>query len=255
MRDVLRAMTYNVHGCVGTDGVLDPNRIARVIAMHSPDIVALQELDVGRRRSGAIDQPRYLAEALAYGYHFTAARNCEGGTYGNAVLTRHPFEVRSEGLLPVRTGEVRSVQWLRIETPIETIDVLNTHLGLDRRERDLQVATILSAEWLAHVERSDAVVVCGDFNAGPRSRVYRRLTEDLTDAQSARKKPTGTWPSRFPLVRLDHILSSGRAKATRCIVPRDALTRVASDHLPVVVDLELTPRPRESKDEALLEIA
>ena len=40
-----RVMTYNVHACVGTDGRLDVERIASVIRMYSPDIVALQELD------------------------------------------------------------------------------------------------------------------------------------------------------------------------------------------------------------------
>ena len=51
--DTLRVMTYNVHSCVGMDGKLDAERIARVIARARPDVVALQELDVGRARTGA----------------------------------------------------------------------------------------------------------------------------------------------------------------------------------------------------------
>src|SRR5690606_25634562 len=46
--ETLRVMTYNVHSCIGMDGKLDPERIARVIARARPDVVALQELDVGR---------------------------------------------------------------------------------------------------------------------------------------------------------------------------------------------------------------
>ena len=72
-----------------------------------------------------VDQPRAIAARLGLRYWFTSARSCEGGSYGNAVLTRHPFAVRSEGLLPVRRGEVRSVQWLRITTPLGDIDLLN----------------------------------------------------------------------------------------------------------------------------------
>lgn len=249
--NVLRAMTYNVHGCVGTDGVLDEHRVARVIERYAPDVVALQELDVGRRRSLGRDQPRVLAERLGYGVHFTAARRCEGGTYGNAILTRFPFEVRSEGLLPVRRGEVRSVQWVRLATPATKVDVLNTHLGLDRRERELQVDTLVSAEWLAHVERAGAVIVCGDFNAGPRSRVYERLVRDLVDAQSSRRKPLATWPSRFPVVRLDHVLSTPSARARACFVPRDALVRAASDHLPIVVDFDIDVAVRPKQDETV----
>jgi hypothetical protein len=46
----LRILTYNVHRCMGMDGKLSPERIARVIARHTPDVVALQEPDVGRER-------------------------------------------------------------------------------------------------------------------------------------------------------------------------------------------------------------
>jgi endonuclease/exonuclease/phosphatase family metal-dependent hydrolase len=35
-----RILTYNVHRCVGTDRRLDVGRIAAVIAVERPDIVA-----------------------------------------------------------------------------------------------------------------------------------------------------------------------------------------------------------------------
>jgi hypothetical protein len=54
-RNTLRIMTYNVHSCVGMDGRLSTSRIARIISQCRPDIVALQELDVGRGRTGSID--------------------------------------------------------------------------------------------------------------------------------------------------------------------------------------------------------
>src|ERR1043166_9235171 len=52
----LRVATYNVHGCVGTDGQRSEGRIAEVIASMSADIVGLQELDLGRGRSAHADQ-------------------------------------------------------------------------------------------------------------------------------------------------------------------------------------------------------
>ena len=60
----LRIMTYNVHRCVGADGRADPRRIADVIAACQPDMVALQELDVGRLRTGGIDQVDAIAHPL-----------------------------------------------------------------------------------------------------------------------------------------------------------------------------------------------
>ena len=49
----IRLMTYNVHRCVGVDRKLDLERVADVIAASRPDVVALQELDVGRARTRA----------------------------------------------------------------------------------------------------------------------------------------------------------------------------------------------------------
>lgn len=85
-------MTYNVHGCVGMDGKLAPERIAsRVIARHTPDIVALQELDVGRRRSNGVDQAELIARRLEMEQIFSASLHVEEGRYGNAILTHLPM--------------------------------------------------------------------------------------------------------------------------------------------------------------------
>eukprot|EP01036_Dinobryon_divergens_P054167 gene54167-72393_t len=56
----MRLVTYNVHRCVGIDRRLDVERIAGVIAELEPDIVCLQELDVGRARTGGVDQARAI---------------------------------------------------------------------------------------------------------------------------------------------------------------------------------------------------
>ena len=41
-------MTYNIRGCVGADGKCEPSRVADVIRAVDPDVVALQEVDVGQ---------------------------------------------------------------------------------------------------------------------------------------------------------------------------------------------------------------
>ena len=92
----LRVMTYNTHASVGSDGSCRPERIAEVIRRYSPDVVALQEVDVGQRRSGGHDQARVLAELTDLSAHFTSAREAGGGRYGNAILTRHPYELRAD---------------------------------------------------------------------------------------------------------------------------------------------------------------
>jgi len=65
-----RIMTYNIHSCIGMDGKISPERISRVIAQCSPDVVALQELDVGRARTDRVDQADLIAQYLQMDYHF-----------------------------------------------------------------------------------------------------------------------------------------------------------------------------------------
>lgn len=233
-----RVMTYNVHSCVGTDGKLDPSRIAEVIARSSADVVALQELDVGQARTQGLHQPEWLAEQLQMFVHFTAARRCDEGHYGNAILSRHPFSVMSEGGLRRRTGEHRAVQWLKVSIGGLELNVMNTHLSIHFRERLLQIEQLLSAEWIAKSETHLPLVVCGDLNSSRFSPVYRGLHRDLVDAQRAHgARAVATWPSRLPLFRIDHLFTSKSIAVRRCEVRRDRLSMVASDHLPLLAEL------------------
>jgi hypothetical protein len=151
---VLRIMTYNVHSCVGMDGKLDAERIARVIARARPDVVALQELDVGRVRTGSMDQAHRIAHHLAMEFHFHPALHLEEERYGDAILTHLPMRLVKAGALPGLPGkpqlEPRGALWVAVEHDGREIQVLNTHLGLLRRERIAQVEALLGPEWLGH---------------------------------------------------------------------------------------------------------
>ncbi len=92
-RKTIRVMTYNVHGCVGMDGKLSPRRIADCIAQYEPDIVALQEVDVGRLRSGQKDQAMIIAKYLNMEHHFHAAMQVSEEQFGDAILSAFPIEI------------------------------------------------------------------------------------------------------------------------------------------------------------------
>lgn len=253
----LRVMTYNTHGCVGTDGKCRPERIADLIRRFSPDVVALQEVDVGQQRSGSLDQALRIAELTNLSAHFTSARNVGEGRYGNAILTHHPYELRAEGILPVRRGEVRAAQWLRLAIGQGHLDVVNTHLSLHFLERLQQFRALFSDDPDSPIGRHpapfpalrgslDHLILCGDFNAGVLSPLYYLLRKRLRDAQRA----SGGWgqatfPSRLPLFRLDHIWLGKALSAGAVHVPRDPAARAASDHLPIVVDLDWPVTTRE----------
>ena len=112
-----RIVTYNVHRCVGNDRRLDVGRIADVLAGLEPDIVALQELDVGRRRTGHVDQAHEIARRLDMACHFNAALKVEEELYGDAILTTYPERLVKVGALPghpgIRALEPRGALWVR----------------------------------------------------------------------------------------------------------------------------------------------
>jgi endonuclease/exonuclease/phosphatase family metal-dependent hydrolase len=245
-----RVMTYNVHGFIGTDSVFDPERIVRVIEAGEPDLVALQEVELGRNgadRSALFD---WLGARLGMRCHFTATRHgLRGGEFGNAVLSRHDFELVSEGTLPRRGGEPRAVQWLKVRAPGRDFHLMNVHLSPWLWERRPQVHALLGTEWLIRAGSALPLVVCGDFNMSPITLVYRRLARTMLDAQTAKGAATPTWPSAYPLLRIDHLFVSRDMSVISCRVLRGGFANRASDHLPILAELEFPIEARSSRAE------
>lgn len=241
----LTLMTYNVHRCTGRDGRISPRRISEVIGQGSPDVIALQELDCGLVRTGSVDQARVIADFLKMQFHFHACLQMEEGFYGNAVLSRFPLRlVQAEPLptFPPRSRlEKRGAVWVEFPAEPFCIQVINTHLGLSRRERLVQAETLTGPAWLKNPRCRPPVVLCGDFNALPGSPVYRLFGNLLADANRLVNsgRPSRTWPSYLPLFRIDHVFVSREFQVRRSTVLRTSLARVASDHLPAVVELRL----------------
>ncbi len=240
-----RILTYNVHRCRGADGRLAPARIAEVIAAHAPDIVALQEVDVGRRRSGGVDQAGEIARELGMQIHFHPAYHVLEERYGDAILTAQPSRiVKAEnlpGLQHYPGLEPRGALWAEVDMDPHRLQVVNAHIGLLAYERKLQVQALLGLEWTGAPACTDPTILLGDFNAIPRSRAYRRMAERFRDAQrAAGTVPRPTFPARLPVIRIDHIFVSPSIRVLRTEVVRGPLARVASDHLPLLMDFELT---------------
>lgn len=233
-------MTYNIHGCRGSDGRLDIERTAEVVRVARPDLLALQEVDVARARSERTDQARELAARLSMQFHFTCAFQEGHGEYGIALLTSSKLGMQREGCLPFRRDEARAAQWARLEFRGFEIDVVHTHLSVRASERQAQLNALLGNDWVERRLTHPHLLVCGDLNALPVSRVYRTLSRMLTDAQRCcpgRNRPT--WPAWAPVARVDHIFVGRGFLVKACSVPKNSLTAKASDHLPLIVDLEL----------------
>src|SRR5262249_52915731 len=151
-----------------------------------------------------IDQAREIAGRLEMGFHFHPAWQVEEESYGDAVLSRFPVRLVHAGRLPGKPGrlcpEPRGALWVAVAVDGHELNLINTHLGLNPRERLEQAEALLGPEWLAHPDCREPVILCGDFNAGPKSAPYRRLVRRLRDAQLTRKgrRPLNTWTTRYP---------------------------------------------------------
>jgi len=241
----LTLMSYNVHGCAGMDGSISTERIARVIARYNPDIIALQELDVGRSRSGRIDQAEMIARKLEMKHHFHPAFRWKNEQYGNAILSRYPMALIKSGPLPGLTEqgqrfEPRGALWVSVEFEGKKIQVFNTHLSLWARERMLQVDALLSEEWMQHPDCKGPSILCGDFNSLPRSEVYQKICRKLYDSQTvlAGHRPRSTWFGHYPVSRIDYVFVNEGFHVHSITVPRTDLEKNASDHLPLITELD-----------------
>lgn len=233
--ETLRILTYNIHHAEGTDGAIDLERLASVIRAVGPDVVCLQEADRNLPRTNHIDMPARFAELLGMDVVFEANYRFDGGEYGNATLTNLPIVHRENHALPGPPGaEPRGCLRVDVEFSGATISVFNTHWGLRPEERLEQAHATL-----ALIEGRPHALVAGDLNATPESEPITVLRESLRDSL-----PTGAEESTSHTVRgrrIDYVLHTPSLRVLEASVVRNAMTAVASDHLPYWAELSLAP--------------
>ncbi len=222
---VVRAVTYNVHGCVGLDGRESVGRVAAVLGGLSADVIAVQEL-LQHPDDHRGDQAATLASRLGMQLAFAEAMPRGRASYGIALLLRDAPERVAVHRLPRPAGAEPRVA---LEASVGGITVVTTHWGLGREER------------LAHARGTGEklpergpMLVLGDFNCGPGSPPARWLRRALGLAPMP--ATLRTFPSPFPLLPIDYALARELSfRSVRALGGR--LARVASDHLPVVVEV------------------
>ena len=245
----LRILSYNIHRAIGVDRRFRPERIVEIVESHEPDIALLQEVDEGVPRSRELNLGRELAQALGY-EHYAIGHNVKlpKGRYGNATLSRYPILRERNIDLTIGFRKRRGCQHTLVAVPaahgrLRRLEVFNLHLGLSARERERQLGVLLRAREFASLPFEVPCVVGGDFNDW-RS-LLRPFFVDMLAFRSAtggdgrRDRAIKTFPSFFPQGSLDRIYFRGPLRLVAGRRCRMALSRVASDHLPVVADFEL----------------
>jgi endonuclease/exonuclease/phosphatase family metal-dependent hydrolase len=245
MKICIRVASYNVHKCKGLDQRTNPERIAKVIRQLNADVVAIQEILDVREGRLEFDQARCLiADLGTYRECFGENRTLYGGRYGNMTLSRFPVQVCRNYDLTWRQRERRGCLRTDLLLPSNTLlHVFNIHLGTSLLERRHQARMLLNDNLLNHQWAGPRIVV-GDFNEWTRGMASRLMAEAFEAAKpKTSRRHARTYPGIFPVLHLDHFYYDKHFALRSFRVHRSPRALVASDHLPLVADLELEANP------------
>lgn len=238
-------ITYNIHHGRGMDGEVNLDRIAAIIRAFEPHVVCLQEVDRDLPRTEHLDFPALFAEKLDMSVKFEPNYQFDGGDYGNATLTRLPIAASRNISLPNPTGaEPRGCLVVTVEWAGKTIDVFNTHLGLNGLERLAQAEAIMEALG------DNPAILAGDINEAATAPGMQILLEHFEDTIIKQSDDTrGTVPVSAPARRIDYILVDSHFEILSSTIVFNEATRIASDHLPYVAKVRLRSTEKENTTE------
>lgn len=231
----MKVASYNIHKCRGTDGRVQPGRIVQVLAEIGPQLVALQEVDHRfGKRMGVLDPEEMRRDA---GLILLAQSDAPDGHgwHGNALLVAREPKSYRRIRMQLPGVEPRGAIIAEIDFGEGPFRVIAAHFGLLRRSRVSQANALLTTFGrLAPMP----TILLGDLNEWRRRR---RSSLSVFEPIFGEPKPLASFPSRRPIFPLDRILGWPHGLITDLAVHHSALARQASDHLPLVAQVNLSP--------------
>lgn len=237
---MIRVLSYNIHkGIGGRDRRYDLSRVLEVIETERPDIVCLQEVTWRARRTSYHDQPDLIARRFnPRGFNFQLnVRYRHRGGYGNLLFSRWPFTEAHQICLRLGRRKPRGAQVVVVESPSGLLHLANGHLGLRERERHWQVDRLLRHDrFLAGASLPTLVV--GDFNDWRDTLAETHFARHTFHHLTGPSRRFRSFPAFMPLLSLDKAFHRGlQVRDVRLV--RTPLARRASDHLPLIVEVQL----------------
>ena len=236
----VRVLSYNIHkGIGGRDRRYRLERVQSVIEEQTPDLICLQEVDRNVRRSRNHNQPKLLAD-----YSNSAARmyqtnvRLKQGGYGNLILSRWRLRTKHQVSLRFNSKKPRGAQIVVVETPEGLLRLVNWHLGLAERERHWQVGHLLRHHLFLESEHLPTLIV-GDFNDWRNTLARGPFGVEHFQQVTTPASRFRSFPAYLPVGSLDKAYIRGSITIRQARVVRNRVAKVASDHLPLVVDFHL----------------
>ena len=237
----IRLLSWNIHkGIGGRDRRYSLQRVIDCIDHEQPDLVCLQEVDRLVKRSDYDDQPRLLGQSLQLHSVFQPNVPVGSGGYGNLVLSRFPVSSRHRISLKRGLRKSRGAQLVLIEAAAGPLHLINTHLGLDERERHWQMRRLLGHRLCRSAEPLPTMIV-GDFNDWRNTLELNTLATEGFQQVTTPVSQFRSFPAWLPVGGLDKAFIRGRIEIQQARIVRTSLAREASDHLPLVIDFQLAP--------------
>lgn len=245
----IKILTYNIHRAIGIDRRFRPDRIVEILAHHQADIVLLQEVDVGVPRSRHYDMASLLAQEAGYP-HYALGLNVpvKTGYYGNATLSRFPITARHNIDLTVANRKNRGCIYTPIALPEfrnnkpEILHAFNLHLGLSSLERIQQIGSLCRSPHYTVISQNELCLIGGDLNdwRGFLGPIFTDILgfSSATDHKQDCLDPILSYPAFSPTGGLDRLFFRGPASLVSSRRCRLRVAKLASDHLPVIADLE-----------------
>ncbi|MCP4171953.1 MAG: endonuclease [Fuerstiella sp.] len=238
----VRVLCYNIHYGQGNDGVYDIPRLAQVINRLKPDLVALQEVDVGVERSGRIHEAQRLGQLTDMAVRYGPTQHYQGGLYGNAVLSRLPILDVLIQPLPYTESTVERTTYPRGAIAVTVRDpndqplrFISTHFQHNVEEDRVAEAHAIN-RLFANEADNIPTILAGDMNATPAAEPVTVLQQRWTNAIDKSAAPSA--PSRKPRSRIDYIFFRPTGQF-RVVETRVVDEPMASDHCPVFAVFEL----------------
>jgi endonuclease/exonuclease/phosphatase family metal-dependent hydrolase len=219
---ILRVATYNIHkGFSHFNRRMMVHELRDHLRLLNADIVFLQEvLGSNEHHAARFDdwpvEPQYefLADTVWKDYAYGRNAIYDHGHHGNAILSRYPIITSENEDISAHGFERRGLLHCRIGLPgaAQPLNCVCVHLGLNERGRRRQVGALI-ARMRRLVPEGAPAIVAGDFNDW-RNLAGNRLADTLGMKEAFRDqrgRPARSFPSAFPVLRLDRIYVRGFA--------------------------------------------